>query len=370
MSLKIKFLAVAVLIVVILVAVTVSFLYLRESNPLEKEAVPFNESPVATDHNSDKIKLLEMTKKIAADEKFSQKERESARLFYAKNLSDATPVGLSEERYKNFKASYLDLYDLYKGGSSQEIKARALLSFGYLYTESCSTDAWLQESFEIIEPAKFLELEQKSKGNKEALSSLILLDLYTKASELQQDKSIVINLAEERISSSARLDRKNYPTVVKESLLLVQGVKDATSTLETSPFHQMALDRKMFSMYLTALRQGIEIKDFNPDIEFERQLSNTLAARPLVREGSYTNENNLRYTYAGYLWSQGKTKNMKRIKEVLTPSFDIENEKNAVGWMYGLSVSENRNLYPYLKELSKEFPELKEFLLRRGWKNI
>ncbi len=373
-------------VIVLISAIILSFYFIKsikESKKTPPQTAPKSAletpNPVTiaiskSNLTSDRRKLLEISKKISEDPTSSQQERDSAQLFYYKNLSDLTPSGLSEDRHKNFIDSYITLYNLYKNGSSPDIKAKALLSYSYLYTESCSTNAWLHEAFEIVDSETFKRIKQESESNNREMSSRILLDVLLKANSLLEDKSISINIAENKIRianslySRNKITRNEYQDTLKGIVSSAPSMQAASSVLENSPFQLISMDRKIFSMYVRAANEGVRIEGVDIDQEFKRQLAKTIETRSTSREGAYTNENNLRYAYAGYLWNS--TKDQNKIKEVLAPSFTKDNESNSAGWIYGLSVSENRDLYPYLKDLAKVYPELRDFLKRHGWKNV
>lgn len=344
------------------------------SSKIDNNKLYKNSREVEFSPDLDQKSLLEISKKISEDTASPKKVRDSAKLFYAKNVTDLTPVGLSEDRHKNFVDGYISLYELFKNGETPEIRAKALLSYSYLYLESCSNDEWLQEAFLILKPETFREIKATS-TNKEEISARILLDVLRNSDGVYKDKAITVNIAENTMVlaklGKSRMSKEDSEAILNEILTSVTNVYFSTSTLEKSPFGVMSLDRKMFDILLYIASEGGEKKiPFDIDKEFQRQLSTTLGYRATSKLGSYTNENNLRYGYARYLYKVDKVKNLNKIKEILGPSFSEENEKNSPGWMFGLSVSENRSRYLFLKELAKTYPELRSFLKRHGWKSV
>lgn len=342
------------------------YTYNKKINLIEKK----EETPITIDkaRTSDQQKLLKTAKEMYTNESLSDKDRETAKVFYYRNTSDLTPVGQSEERKKNFIEGYISLYDIYKNGKDERNKARAALSLSHLYLESCSIDDWLIEATKLFDNNLLISLSKDIKNDK-AIAHAILSSVSSEANDKYYDKALVVVIAENnvRLAELKKLSKEDYKNVLVSSTKEIENVKNSTSTLISSTFDLLSTDRKILTILLSAESKGIKT-GINIEKEYRRQLDNTKQGEPA--SGAYVNEYNLRYLYASYLWNKGGGLNIDKIKKELDVTFTEEKIKNAPGWIYGISVSEKSPLYSFLKPMSKEYPELASFLKKHGWKNV
>ena len=318
--------------------------------------------------NSDQQKILEIAKGVIKDPLKTPVQKETAKLFYAKNASDLTPVGVNEERKKNFIDSYVSLYNIGINGIEPKNRAKALLSFEYVYRESCSVDDWFLEAVGLFNK-EMLVRNQTETSNKKLVSYRILSELLTSALKESNDKSIVVTLAEVNIELAIleNLTNDDFSKISLDSINNIYKVKESTSNLDTSLFAKLDIDRKILSVIISSENNKVNTK-INIEDEYKKQIQNTKDSFPA--EGAYVNEYSLRYMYSSYLWNKGGKSDLSKIKEVLDITFTDEKVKNAPGWIYGISVSQENPSFQFLKPMSKEYPELADFLKKHGWKNL
>jgi hypothetical protein len=316
---------------------------------------------------TDQQKLLAVAKNMSQDKSKTELEREAARLLDAKNASDLTSVGLSEDRHKNFVDSYVTLYNIHKNGKSEKNKAKAGLSFLYVYGQSCSVDDWLIEAASLFNKDMVLGSKTDKPEDKKVLSYKILSKILSEIN--YQDKAIAVALAETnmRLARLEKVSKQEMQNILLKNISNIKSLENSTSTLETSSFDMLDTERKILTMIMSAENNGIDTK-LNIEQEYNDQIQKTEKAKPA--EGAYVNEYNLRYLYASHLWSKGGKKNIEKIKEVLAVTLTEEKTKNAPGWIYGISVAEKNPFYQFLKPISKEYPELADFLKKHGWKTL
>lgn len=356
-----------VIMSIFLIISVLSFFIYKKNKIVELNSVEISKDSLVI-VNSDQQKILEIAKGVIKDPLKTPLQKETASLFYAKNASDLTPVGLSTERKKNFIESYINLYNIGINGIESKNKVKALLSFEYVYRESCSVDDWFIEAVGLFDN-EMLMRNQKNTDNKKIVVHRILSELLSSALKESNDKAIVVTLAEVNIELAIleNISKDNFSKISLDNINSIYKVKESTSTLDTSLFAKLDIDRKMLSVIISSENSGVNT-GVNVGQEYEKQIQNTEKSFP--SEGAYVNEYSLRYLYASYLWSKGGKSNITKIKEVLDITFTEDKVKNAPGWIYGISLAENNILFQYLKPLSKEYPELASFLKKHGWKNV
>lgn len=333
---------------------------------------PANASTTASGVILDIAEPLGVAKSMSNDYTKSTSTREMGQLYYARNIPETTPVGQSDERRKIFNESYTTLYSLGRYSKTPFISAKAYASFNYLYLESCSLDAWLITALTpLLPPAELQALQKKSYGSDRILVHRILLDFNLKADKAYPDKYTKVVVANEYIYLAnrikSRIPAKEHEDMLKTAAKYLAESEKLEIQIIVNDFEKIDLTRRSLSVKVNLALAGLYPKA-NLSKELEKGIMESASMHSSVSGGSFNNENNIRYLYASYLWETGEKKNLETIKQVLSPSFSSVYENNAAGWVYGISLKENDPGYAYLKEISKEFPELKTFLMKHGWK--
>ncbi len=316
---------------------------------------------------------LAIAKNMTTDMSLSTLKRERAKIFYARNISESTPVGQSDERRLTFTDSYTSLYEVAKYSTDTFNRVKAYTSMSYLYLESCSLDDWLIYSIKpVMQEEEYKNFESASYGSRDVLVSRILLHFNLEANKLGDDRFVKILVASEYLRLAER--SKKYITKNEYSDLLTLASKyiaeseKAPDVIAVAEFDKIESKRRtlMVKTKLSLENKLANSKDLERELEDAINESNLLHLR--LGAGAYNTENNLRYIYASYLWGKGKDANLTKIKEILAPIFTKEYEENAAGWVYGISLKENSPQFADLKEMAKVYPELKDFLMRHNWK--
>lgn len=354
----------------IFIIITLGYIFIFVKKDTEDKVVNATSTlPVAV---LDIAQPLAVAKTMSTDASKSTSTREMGQLYYARNIPETTPVGQSDERRLIFNESYTTLYSLGRYSKTPFISAKAYASINYLYLESCSLNTWLLSALTpLLPPADLQAMQKKSYGSEQILAHRILLDFNLKADKTYPDKYTRVVVANEYIYlanlTKTKISSTEYTAMLKTAARYLEESDKLETLIIISDFEKLDLTRRTLSIKVNLALAGLYPKT-NLNKELEKGITESASMHRVIPAGSYNNENNIRYLYASYLWKTGGEKNLEVIKQILSPTFTAEYENNAAGWVYGLSLAHNDPAYSHLKEISEDFPELKTFLMKHGWK--
>lgn len=297
-----------------------------------------------------------------------------------------TPIGVSEQRKKDFLEAYSLAWDMYDGEDSEpDQKLTGAIYTYFIYLESCNIDSWFLDAATLNNNRSLLHASTTSSSTR-VLADMVMIDMLLDANENKPDryaKVLASYLMVRELNKYINSDGSTttIPTEYRSAAEIAKGLLLESPKTKT----QFRGARFFTNMIREEFRTKLLLSMFgmwdssNIDEEYKKAIEEIISLRrSLLETGdikkevsyAYNNEVGLRISYASYKWIMQKEKVIGQdIIDILNPLYTQEYKENSTGIFYGIFMSQSRKSYTKnaLIEIAKMNKDFGAFLKSLGW---